>query len=156
MLHRIKPNLGLGQQTLDTGCIYFCPAASDQWVTLGDCTWKQFPFWLWRQDLVSPATQNQWCTAHGSHGSGWVMSARQKVEEREHILLHDEDDVLLGLKGIIELNEVHVVQLVHDANLILHILLRRRKEWIGAVETGPEGEETHLPAPLPCPLHFWS
>lgn len=53
----------------------FCLAASDQWVTLGDCTWKQFPFWLW-QDLASPATQIQRCTAHGS---GWVMSAEQKV-----------------------------------------------------------------------------
>lgn len=52
----------------------------------------------------------------------------QQVEGRGYLLLHDENDVMLGLKGIIELNEVHVVQLVHDANLILHVLLRRRKE----------------------------
>lgn len=49
---------------------------------------------------------------------------------------------MLGLKGIIELNEVHVVQLVHDTNLVLHVLLRRRKEFISVVEAGPEGEET--------------
>lgn len=73
---------------------------------------------------------------------------------RGHLLLHDEDDVMLGLKGIIELNEVHMVQLVHDANLVLHILLRRRKESTSVVETGPEGEEMHLQRPLPCPLHL--
>jgi hypothetical protein len=56
---------------------------------------------------------------------------------RGHLLLHDKDDVMLGLKGIIELNEVHVVQLVHDADLVLHILLRKREQSISVVKTGP-------------------
>lgn len=45
-----------------------------------------------------------------------------------HLPLHDKNDVMLGLKGIIELNEVHMVQLVHDVDLVLHIFLRRRKQ----------------------------
>lgn len=44
---------------------------------------------------------------------------------REHILLHDEDNIILRLEGIIELNEVHMIQLVHDSDLILHFILRR-------------------------------
>lgn len=44
---------------------------------------------------------------------------------REHILLHNQDDVILRLKGIIELNEVHMIQLVHDGDLIFHFILRR-------------------------------
>lgn len=44
---------------------------------------------------------------------------------RKHILLHDQDDVILRLEGIVELNEVHVIQLVHDGDLILHFILRR-------------------------------
>lgn len=74
---------------------------------------------------------------------------------RGHLLLHDKDDVMLGLKGIIELNEVHVVQLVHDANLVLHILLRRRKQSISVMECElVQIRETNLPHPLPCPLHL--
>lgn len=38
-------------------------------------------------------------------------------------LLHDQDDVILRLEGVVELDEVHVVQLVHDADLILHVVL---------------------------------
>ena len=38
-------------------------------------------------------------------------------------LLHDQDDVILRLEGVGELDEVHVVQLVHDADLILHVVL---------------------------------
>lgn len=40
-----------------------------------------------------------------------------------HTLLHDQDDVILRLEGVVELDEVHVVQLVHDADLILHVVL---------------------------------
>lgn len=39
------------------------------------------------------------------------------------ILLHDQDDVVLRLEGVVELNEVHVVQLVHDVDLVLHFIL---------------------------------
>lgn len=45
---------------------------------------------------------------------------------REHILFHDQDHVILRLEGVIELNEVHVIQLVHDVNLVLHFILRRQ------------------------------
>lgn len=38
-------------------------------------------------------------------------------------LLHDQDDVVLRLEGVVELDEVHVVQLVHDADLVLHVIL---------------------------------
>lgn len=47
-----------------------------------------------------------------------------------HSLLHDQGEAVLALKGVIELDQVHVAELVHDVDLILHILL---------VE--PEGEE---------------
>ena len=70
---------------------------------------------------------------------------------RGHLLLHDKDDVMLGLKGIIELDEVHVVQLVHDADLVLHILLRRRKQSVRVVETGPD--ESDSPS-VPFTLSF--
>lgn len=46
----------------------------------------------------------------------------------EHVLLHDQDHVILRLKGIVELNEVHVIQLVHDVDLVLHFILRRSKD----------------------------
>lgn len=39
------------------------------------------------------------------------------------VLLHDQDDVVLRLKGVVELDEVHVVQLVHDTDLVLHVVL---------------------------------
>lgn len=39
------------------------------------------------------------------------------------VLLHDQDDVVLRLKGVVELDEVHVVQLVHDADLVPHVVL---------------------------------
>lgn len=64
------------------------------------------------------------------------------MDRRGHLLLHDKDDVMLGLKGIVELNEVHVVQLVHDANLVLHILLRRREQSISVMETGPDQRDS--------------
>lgn len=38
-------------------------------------------------------------------------------------LLHDQDDVVLRLEGVVELDEVHVVQLVHDADLVPHVVL---------------------------------
>lgn len=39
------------------------------------------------------------------------------------VLFHDQDDVVLRLEGVVELDEVHVVQLVHDTDLVLHIVL---------------------------------
>lgn len=51
-------------------------------------------------------------------------------------LLHDEGKAVLALKGIIELNQVHVAELVHDVDLILHILLAESdgkgvsKKWV--------------------------
>lgn len=48
-------------------------------------------------------------------------------EEKGHSLFHDQDAAVLGLKGIIELNEIHVIQLVHDVDLILHFILSGRK-----------------------------
>ena len=39
------------------------------------------------------------------------------------VLLHDQDDVVLRLEGVVELDEVHVVQLVHDADLVPHVVL---------------------------------
>lgn len=51
-------------------------------------------------------------------------------------LLHDECTAVLALKGIIELDQVHMAELVHDVDLILHILLAesdRRgdsKKWV--------------------------
>jgi hypothetical protein len=55
---------------------------------------------------------------------------KKGVRGREHILLHDQDNVIPGLEGIVELNEVHVVQLVHDVDLILHFLLSRREHHV--------------------------
>lgn len=46
----------------------------------------------------------------------------------KHVLLHDQDNVILRLKGIVKLNEVHVIQLVHDVDLVLHFILRRWKD----------------------------
>ena len=39
------------------------------------------------------------------------------------VLLHDQDDVVLRLEGVVEQDEVHVVQLVHDADLVPHVVL---------------------------------
>lgn len=40
-----------------------------------------------------------------------------------HSLLHDQREAVLALEGVIELDQVHVAQLVHDVDLVLHILL---------------------------------
>lgn len=52
--------------------------------------------------------------------------AGRRGGRREHILLHNQDNVILRLKSIVELNEVHMIQLVHDGDLVLHLILRRR------------------------------
>lgn len=40
-----------------------------------------------------------------------------------HSLLHDQREAVLALEGVVELDQVHVAQLVHDVDLVLHILL---------------------------------
>lgn len=55
-----------------------------------------------------------------------ALPGSRRGGRREHILLHNQDNVILRLKSIVELNEVHVIQLVHDGDLILHLILRRR------------------------------
>lgn len=40
------------------------------------------------------------------------------------LLLHDQDEVMTGLKGSVQLDEVGVVQLVHHLDLIPDHLLR--------------------------------
>lgn len=55
------------------------------------------------------------------------FAGEQKRGRREHILLHDQDNVIVRLKGIVELNEVHVIQLVHDIDLVFHFVLRRKR-----------------------------
>lgn len=37
-------------------------------------------------------------------------------------VLHDEGKAVLALKGVVELDQVHMAELVHDVNLILDIL----------------------------------
>lgn len=52
----------------------------------------------------------------GLHGG----DRRRKTD----LLLHDQDEVVTGLKGGVELDEVGVVQLVHHLDLIPDYLLR--------------------------------
>lgn len=40
-----------------------------------------------------------------------------------HSLLHDKGKAVLALEGIIELDQIHMAELVHDIDLVLHILL---------------------------------
>lgn len=53
-----------------------------------------------------------------------------------HSLLHDEGKAVLALKGVIELDQVHMAELVHDVDLVLHILLAASdgrgvsKKWV--------------------------
>lgn len=81
-----------------------------------------------------------------SHGHEWVREG-----QRGYALLHDQDNVVLRLKGIVQLDEVRVVQLVHDADLVLHLLLRSRKQCISVAKTG-QGERG--PPPTGCTLSF--
>lgn len=59
-----------------------------------------------------------------------VLLIRDPVEEFTSIhILHDQGEAVLALKSIIKLDQVYVAELVHDVDLILHILL-----------VGPEGK----------------
>lgn len=49
--------------------------------------------------------------------------ARAPPPCRGHSLLHEEDDLVRGLDGRVELDQVAVVQLVHDLDLKQHHLL---------------------------------
>lgn len=40
------------------------------------------------------------------------------------LLFKDEDDIVPGFVGGVELDQIGVVQLVHDQNLVLHQFLR--------------------------------
>lgn len=65
------------------------------------------------------------------------------------VLLHDQDDVVLRLKGVVELDGVHVVQLVHDTSLVLPVVLGG---GAGLALGGPQPQRPHRVA-LPCPSH---
>ena len=62
-----------------------------------------------------------------------------------HSLLHDEGKAVLALKGVVELDQVHMAELVHDVNLILDILLVKptgrgvSKKWVR------KSSQLHLP-----------
>lgn len=75
-----------------------------------------------------------------------------------HSLFHDEGEAVLAFKGIIELDQVHVAELVHDVDLILHILLVESdgrgvsKKWVRKMS------QLYLPRHMPfqgaCPPCF--
>lgn len=51
------------------------------------------------------------------------QGTRSKREGKRHILFHDQNNVIFGFEGIIQLDKVHVVQLVHDIDFILNLIL---------------------------------
>lgn len=63
------------------------------------------------------------------------------------VLLHDQDDVVLRLKGVVELDEVHVVQLVHDTDLGSSRRPWGREGWFKAGWTRSPAVRTAWPSP---------
>lgn len=53
-----------------------------------------------------------------------VLTGERGQRRNTDLLLHDQDEVMTGLKGSIQLDEVGVVQLVHHLDLIPDHLLR--------------------------------
>jgi hypothetical protein len=56
-----------------------------------------------------------------------ISSLRTVAPPLRYSLLHDEREAVLALKGIIELDQVHMAELIHDVDLILHILLWKQQ-----------------------------
>lgn len=52
-----------------------------------------------------------------------------------HALFHDKNNVAFGFKSIIQLNKIHVVQLIHDIDFILYFILQTNQEQN---KVGPE------------------
>lgn len=73
-----------------------------------------------------------------------------------HSLLHDEGKAVLALKGVIELDQVHMAELVHDVDLILHVLLAESdgtgvsKKWVRKMSQPCPPRHVHAHILLPC------
>lgn len=73
-----------------------------------------------------------------------------------HSLLHDEGKAVLALKGVIELDQVHMAELVHDGDLVLHILLAASdgrgvsKKWVRKMSQLCLPRHTHAHILLSC------
>lgn len=95
-----------------------------------------------------------WVSLRGE-GKGeffWNLSSQPHPEPWPRLpcsLLHDKGKAVLALKGIVELDQVHMAELVHDGDLVLHILLVEpkgrgvSKKWVRKRSQLPFPRHTH-------------